>query len=1020
MHGRSSSPPNTSLKATDRYRTPSLSGETPAERHATMRLKAATAGEDELRDVYERVGYRMRKVLCKALTRTRPEIVEKLIKGSSDQLQLLLFCSSDYLLSAPPSLILSLTKSQLLRLMKTSPPIVYRYMEFSIKERGAEDKRHAPLMKLLIDKAGRREEKRVETLARALSVHHHPNTLFSYEGKNKHVDLYIQLIDAAVMPAPSSFAGCNISKMKDETFAKLYGERGKAWSWNWPNTVTMRKRYDHYYPRLQEEWRSPNGLLPDWYLRRLSPSIQVKEARRALRLPVAIQDPSYAIPYVPFLPLQEAREKIEHYIRGRSEELRGSAVSAYGYLCVRHPELLSDFLRTGLTCQQPPRLRYSLFRALDEIPAEYFESDQVSLLNDIIATAWESADMDNDTCYLVENLACKLHERWPTEAVAWLLRTASRNVPHRSLHHPAFTRQVIEVISVFWVERMHKNMNRWMEIAENAIGMLKHRLIELPKFVEEICSAIRHEATDNSGWKRDTIVEDLGRYDKLHFEALARSIVKDDLSWLTIPGFAVCVLKTEPELFDGWAGANGAPQGRWNPLSFFFCPPIPHHRLKYLPHQQQCIWNRILTHFCLEKPRPSSMVAAVLTSVGHLDSVPYKDSLLLAAMEGRLRIEDTPSINCRDFAARLIIRGGRMSGLQVLEEVGLPEEKGRWLELAARYRLQRACLEKRLPLDIRERFKVAQDGDLRAVIRSLRPTINHPDTHLVLLDLLKECDGNPKVLKELLLLTMKRKVPLNKNTEEAMATIVRFGLTNSDEEVRTFALSSISKFESISFSKEIVGIITQNPTSASLFAACMFLSTTSAQLKLMTVDGIKSLTSLVLDDASRLLHFVTCLRKRIYEDPPLRHYNHLTSAILEQLSSDCCKSSFPLQVSLVFAISDVGSLFRELQSLAARLDEETADIYYARVGDIVMAAHQRRPLSSEIIPLLIGTGSTALVFAAYFILCVCEDLETSSIISNAKKMFMLEAIRSSHKVWLTVMCDKLGAPEAGIENASPR
>jgi hypothetical protein len=277
-------------------------------------------------------------------------------------------------------------------------------------------------------------------------------------------------------------------------------------------------------------WRAPDGRHPPWLLTQLPGRLRDQETRRHLKLPDLAAEPEQLIPFLSFLPWDEARERLDAWLSHPEPELRSAALTALVAAGRFHCEHLADLLAEARhrKNEQDP-VRRAMLAALAELPPGRWQAEHLDDLGQVIRDALDAADLSRATGALAERLVVLLlphHPSWAAEWLQTLVRERGRvefsnftaHLTDDDVRHLA---PALQPVVEAWADRRRR---------EHLLGLAVSLGVRLTAF-PGLCDLLeRLLLTSRSEWFCDAVLDLFALHDRPRFARVAVELVERDAS----------------------------------------------------------------------------------------------------------------------------------------------------------------------------------------------------------------------------------------------------------------------------------------------------------------------------------------------------------------------------------------------------------------------------------------------------------------------------------------------------------
>lgn len=221
------------------------------------------------------------------------------------------------------------------------------------------------------------------------------------------------------------------------------------------------------YKIVRKGWRRYDGILSTTLVASLPEDLRVKEARRHVKLKVFEPKPRGRIPYIAFLPWDEAMELQRPFLRSSDADTRAEALKCQIEAAKYHEAHLGDALKLALKCQhEQSTVRDKVISALWEIPGIRWKEEHLDGLGTVIRHAMTANDLAKAGPYDLLRLVTGLlsfHPRWAAKQVAVIMKEHKGFIPRPSnfkFTGAIPTKEVVEILAeemTSWLEKFLEN-----------------------------------------------------------------------------------------------------------------------------------------------------------------------------------------------------------------------------------------------------------------------------------------------------------------------------------------------------------------------------------------------------------------------------------------------------------------------------------------------------------------------------------------------------------------------------------
>ena len=460
------------------------------------------------------------------------------------------------------------------------------------------------------------------------------------------------------------------------------------------------------YARFGRGWRDERGAIEPQVLALLPRSIRVEEARRHLALPALGAQPAMWLPYISFLPWDEALERARPLLGDPDPSMRASAHTALAQ-AVRFERARADewlALVQSRGNEQDP-VRMAMLSGLSTLPSAIWSEEHLPALRIIQRQALDARDLSYVTAAHLQRFVVLMLPRFPEwcgEQISELLKERG-NFAFYSVEDRVNEAQMrelgprLEPIFAAWARREHTPFL-------SAIQAFGKRLKVWDGGARLLVEATQNGSTaQNSG--AATI---LAKHRKDIWRGLVPTLLQRDESWGLLPIVYNFVHRERQDLLSMAMLGRAKPRGRFWSGQTRFVLPLSSGFWRWTP-EQQGLYQLTLAEVLGDTSRDSPGAFFAIDRLAALPDVEPAALLWLASME-------TKTLAWREGALRVLSRLDAGQGVPTLLEA-LDDERAR----IAIYGLRRALLEMPAPkaLEIVRGVPLARVTVAKEVVRLL-------------------------------------------------------------------------------------------------------------------------------------------------------------------------------------------------------------------------------------------------------------------------------------------------------------
>jgi len=433
------------------------------------------------------------------------------------------------------------------------------------------------------------------------------------------------------------------------------------------------------YTVAQRGWRDTDGCLPYDVVAALPGNLREQEGRRHLALPALATRPAQRLPYVAFLPWEEALAILDPFIRHPDPDLRCAAVSALVSLGRLQRERLPDLLALlhARRNEQDP-VRLAMLTGLSWLPPSRWRAEYLNDLGQVIRDALDAADLSSATASAIARLIIALlpfHPNWSATWLATLVQERGRftfSTLEERLSDEDVRRVAPALLPVFlsWETRERE---AFLVTAAESFG---RRLSVFDALIEILERVLRQTRTP---WIASRVLYSVAKHRHEQLATLIPALIREDSSWVTQDVVYTYLHRHRQDLITPFLGQK-AYRGRFSTGKTRFVLPLLNGFQRWTPTQQG-IFAETLTQVTRDEKRDSPALGTVIIQLAALPAVPPTRLIELAQV-------DNPKSAIRDLALRALASLDADQGIPALLEA-MEDERAR----IAIYALRQSLLE---------------------------------------------------------------------------------------------------------------------------------------------------------------------------------------------------------------------------------------------------------------------------------------------------------------------------------------
>ncbi len=438
------------------------------------------------------------------------------------------------------------------------------------------------------------------------------------------------------------------------------------------------------YARFARGWQNAEGVISTDVVALLPRSEREAEARRHLLLPALQTRPNVRLPYVAFLPWEEALALLQPFLQNPDADLRGVAHQALAgsvrYQRARLPEYLA-LLHARRNEQDPVRL--AMLTGLAELPPGMFREEPLEALAEIVQDTLDASDLSFATGRALEQRLVTLlrfHPGWTAAQFAKVLRALGQ-VGFGSLEQQltdADVRRIApEVLPVLEAWETREREEHLVAFAR-ALGKRLRVFPALADILERVLRDTRRAHV------ADSILSLLMEHRRDRAAVLVPDLLQQDPSWITRPAVYTYLHARRQDLLTPFLGRH-AYSGRFSTGKTRFVLPVMTGFHRWTTTQQET-FARTLEEVAEDTERDNY---GVFTAIQRLAALPDVAPTALARLA---RLQNPLRFAARDSALRALGKMDAGQGVPILLEA-LEDDRAR----LAIYALRSAVLE--MPTD---------------------------------------------------------------------------------------------------------------------------------------------------------------------------------------------------------------------------------------------------------------------------------------------------------------------------------
>jgi hypothetical protein len=421
------------------------------------------------------------------------------------------------------------------------------------------------------------------------------------------------------------------------------------------------------FMRMGRAWQNEEGVILAEVIAQLPQEWREREARRHLALPALATRPLERMPYVGFLPWDEAREQVNDALHDPDADLRGAVYSVLSTATRYHRDRLPDLLAIILSRsnEQDP-VRGAMLAGLTGLPPGIWRPEHLEDLGRALRAALNAADLSPITARYAEALVVRLLPFFPHWCAGWLATLAQErgNLQIGDLEPYLADRDVPALASALLpVLQAWRKRESEPQIYRFALS-LGRRLQAFPELIAILVEVVQNTATD---YLAGQILALLAAQAPDRFVALAPALLAADSSWMMQPVVYNHLHNRRQDLLTPYL-ANNAYKGRFATGRTRIILPFRSGFYRWTPAQCR-LFAGFLDSALAEEKRDSR---SALQMVAQLASLPLEPSLRLLALAGNNRGNQA----IRDAALRALGRMDAGQGVPVLLEA-LSDDRAR-------------------------------------------------------------------------------------------------------------------------------------------------------------------------------------------------------------------------------------------------------------------------------------------------------------------------------------------------------
>lgn len=459
------------------------------------------------------------------------------------------------------------------------------------------------------------------------------------------------------------------------------------------------------YRACEYGWRDKEGILDSWIVRLLPREDREREARRILELGILATRPVQRLPYVAFLPWEEALAVVDPYLRNPDADLRSAALGALigsvRFQRDRAGELLA-LVRARRNEQDP--VRGQMLGALADLPPGMWRAEHLEDLGQILRDALDAADLSYGTTSAAERLIVALLPHQPAWAAPWL-GTLVRERGHVSLYDLSrrlsdddVRRIAPHLLPVLRAWETREREGHLISAAQS-LGRRLRVFDELVEILERLLKETR------GSYVAEAALRLLGKHRPERLRVLVPELVRQDPSWVTREPVYTYLHRRRQDLITPFLG-HQTYRGRFSTGKTRFVLPLRDGFWRWTP-SQQAQFAQTLSAVAGDSVRDIPAVLGTIVQLAELPAVPPVRLIELAG-DSRAAV--------RDAALRALGRLDAGEGVPTLLEA-LGDDRAR----IAIYAVRTALLEmpSRRALSILQSVPLAKVTVAKEVLRLL-------------------------------------------------------------------------------------------------------------------------------------------------------------------------------------------------------------------------------------------------------------------------------------------------------------
>jgi len=383
------------------------------------------------------------------------------------------------------------------------------------------------------------------------------------------------------------------------------------------------------FQACERGWQDREGLLPEDLVGLLPRELREREGRRHLGLPVLSTRPLERLPYVSFLPWDEALAAVQGSLSSPDAELRAASIAALlgavRYNRDRAGEALA--LARGRKHEQDP-VRMAMLGALRDLPPGVWREEHLPELAAVIREALNAADLSYPTAAAAEGLVLALlpfHPAWTAEWLATLVKergSVSFYGLENRLTDSGLERIAPALLPVF---RSWETREREAHLLA-AAGGLGRRLKAFPGLIDIL--ERRLEATKQS-WVASQALLLILEQARARGRALIPALLEKDRSWVTLAPVHQYLHRRRQDLLTPYLG-QASYSGRFSTGRTRFVLPIFSGFHRWTPEQQE-IFARTVYRVAGDSVRDTPTGIQTVRQLGAMPDIPPTRLVYLAS-----------------------------------------------------------------------------------------------------------------------------------------------------------------------------------------------------------------------------------------------------------------------------------------------------------------------------------------------------------------------------------------------------